>query len=206
MSDRPRSSPEPSDSGTYRRRSVLAGFVAVLGTIAGCTAPPGVPGERQRTPGGQQGTRGPMGPGGQQSPMGPGGQQSPRGPGGTRGTPQFGRAGGPAGWFADVDNFRGVEDRTGQATVTVRVGADGNGGDFAFEPPAIRVTRGTTVVWRWTGLGGAHDVAALDGSFRSRLTADAGFAFEHPFDRVGRFHYYCTPHRSLGMKGVVSVA
>lgn len=107
--------------------------------------------------------------------------------------------------MADVDDFAGVVVRTGTPAVTVRVGTRGNGGYFAFGPPAIRVSSGTTITWEWTGRGGAHDVTALDGGFGSGLTADAGATFGHAFDAPGVYRYYCTPHRSLGMKGVVVV-
>jgi plastocyanin len=48
-----------------------------------------------------------------------------------------------------------VADMTEQSEVTVETGAEGNGGNFAFEPAAIRIDTGTTVVWKWTGQG-AH--------------------------------------------------
>lgn len=108
-------------------------------------------------------------------------------------------------WFANVDNFEAVTDRTDRAAVTVVVGADGNGGAFAYAPPAIRVTSGTPITWEWSGEGGSHDVVAVDGSFASALQADSGATFTHTFERPGVYRYYCTPHRSLGMKGAVLV-
>lgn len=129
----------------------------------------------------------------------------PQGPTSPSGTGQQDGAGSLGQWLADVDNFTGVVDRTGLETVTVQVGAQGNDGYFAFEPPAVRVSRGTTVTWEWTGQGGAHDVVALDGSFASDLTADADASFSHTFDATGTVRYYCSPHRALGMKGTVVV-
>lgn len=96
-------------------------------------------------------------------------------------------------------------DRTGEQAIEVLVGAAGNGGAFAYDPPAIRISAGTRVVWRWTGDGGAHDVVAVDESFRSDLTAEADATFEHTFDGPGRYPYYCTPHWQVGMKGAVVV-
>ena len=107
------------------------------------------------------------------------------------------------GWFDDVPNFEGVEDLTGEDEVTVDVGAGSDG--YLFEPAAIRVSTGTTVVWEWTGEGGAHDVTAEDGTFESELTSDAGATFEHTFDEAGTYEYVCTPHESMGMKGAVVV-
>lgn len=108
-------------------------------------------------------------------------------------------------WFADVGNFDGVVNATGKSTVRVRVGATGNNGPFAFDPPAVRVDPGTTVVWEWTGDGGAHDVAAQNGDFTSPLQDGSGSTFEHAFDAEGISYYVCTPHEALGMKGAIVV-
>ncbi|MEF8863987.1 MAG: halocyanin domain-containing protein, partial [Haloarculaceae archaeon] len=112
------------------------------------------------------------------------------------------------GWFEDVSNFDGTVDRRGQPEVTVEVGAQGNGGAFAFEPAAVRVDPGTTVIWEWTGEGGGHNVVSEEGtdySYESELVSDAGFTFEHTFEQEGISKYFCVPHRSLGMKGAVVV-
>jgi len=110
-----------------------------------------------------------------------------------------------ADWMAGVENYDGVADETGTSDVAVAVGASGNGGNFAFDPPAVRVSTGTTVTWEWTGKGGVHDVVAKDGAFEADLSGAAGHTFEHVFDEDGTYEYYCQPHRSLGMKGVVVV-
>lgn len=109
------------------------------------------------------------------------------------------------GWFSNVGNFESVVDETGSDRVTVVVGAQGNGGAFAFDPPAVRVSTGTTVVWEWTGQGAQHNVAAEGGAFESQLSAEEGFTFEHTFSSAGTDTYACTPHRTLGMKGAVVV-
>jgi halocyanin-like protein len=110
------------------------------------------------------------------------------------------------GWFDDVSNYDGVVDRTGESEVTVAVGAEGNGGNLAFDPAAVRVDPGTTVVWEWTGEGGAHNVVDRDGAFDSGdAVTDAGTVFEHTFGSEGTFLYLCEPHEALGMKGAVVV-
>lgn len=105
-------------------------------------------------------------------------------------------------WFDDVPNFDGTRDFTGYDEVTVSVGTE----DWLrYTPPAIRVDVDTTVRWEWTGRGGGHDVAAEDGSFSSRRSADAGFVYNLTFDDPGVYRYVCTPHRRQGMKGAVDV-
>ncbi|GAB3027916.1 halocyanin domain-containing protein [Natronobiforma cellulositropha] len=106
-------------------------------------------------------------------------------------------------WFDDVDNYDGVEDYTGESEVTVMNGAGGN--NMRYDPPAIVVDEGTTVVWEWTGDGGGHDVTHEDGEFESDMLTNAGDTFEHTFDEAGTYRYYCSPHVTLGQKGVVVV-
>jgi len=106
------------------------------------------------------------------------------------------------GWFDNTDNYDGTVDKRGEESVTITVGAGGNGGEFAFAPAAVQVDPGTTLVWEWSGNGGSHDVAAEDGSFQSELTDESGFTFEHAVEE-GVFEYACTPHKPMGMRGIV---
>jgi halocyanin-like protein len=108
-------------------------------------------------------------------------------------------------YLSNDDTFDGVQDMTGQGSVTVMCGSEGNNGNFAFDPSAIRVDAGTTVTWEWTGQGGQHNVVDEDGAFESDLTAEEGFTFEHTFEESGTTLYYCQPHKTLGMKGAVIV-
>ncbi|GGC48050.1 halocyanin domain-containing protein [Haloferax sulfurifontis] len=108
-------------------------------------------------------------------------------------------------WFENTSNFDGVEAQTGLQRVTVDVGAQANGGAFGFGPAAIRVSKGTTVAWTWTGEGGSHNVVAEDGSFESDLVSAGDHTFEHTFEEAGTYTYACTPHKTLGMKGAVVV-
>ncbi|MBB6646246.1 halocyanin domain-containing protein [Halobellus ruber] len=108
-------------------------------------------------------------------------------------------------YLSDVDNYDGIVDETGASEVTVTVGAEANGGNFGFGPAAIRVSMGTKVVWKWNGLGSTHNVVAEDGSFESKLVAEDGHTFSRTFEEPGTVEYYCTPHKTMGMKGVVVV-
>lgn len=110
-------------------------------------------------------------------------------------------------WLSDVDNYDGtIEDETGQSTESIDVGASGNGGNFAFDPPAMRISTGTTVTWEWTGEGGAHNVVDEDGSFSSGAPQQGSdIEYQRTFDSPGTVRYFCEPHRSLGMKGAIIV-
>ncbi|MDY7080812.1 MAG: halocyanin domain-containing protein [Halobacteria archaeon] len=114
------------------------------------------------------------------------------------------------GWLSNTSNYNGVVDKTGQSEVTVMVGAQGNGGNYAYDPAAIRVSPGTKVVWDWTGKGQAHNVVAAEGAGvqlmeSSNLKSSGSFTYSHTFESAGTYKYFCVPHRSLGMKGVVVV-
>ncbi len=112
------------------------------------------------------------------------------------------------GWLDDVDNYDGTHDYRGEDEVHVDVGAGENG--LRFGPAAILIDPGTTVVWEWTGEGGAHNVVEDDdGVFDSGDAVDeAGEVFEYTFDDAAEgdtFNYVCTPHEAVGMKGAVAI-
>jgi halocyanin-like protein len=111
------------------------------------------------------------------------------------------------GWFDDVSNYDGTADKRGQDTVTITVGAQGNNGAFAFDPPAVMVSPGTEVVWEWNGEGGGHNVVSDgDGPLDSGdPVSEAGTTYSYTFESEGMFKYVCVPHEALGMKGAVVV-
>jgi halocyanin-like protein len=101
-------------------------------------------------------------------------------------------------------NFDGTDDSRGEEEVTVEVGAGDDG--LQFEPPAVWIDPGATVVWEWTGEGGAHNVNSQEGEeFQSDTTEEAGFTFEHTFEEEGINTYVCDPHAGQDMNGGVAV-
>jgi halocyanin-like protein len=119
------------------------------------------------------------------------------GGGGGGGEPDLG------GYLDDANNFEGtVVDETGSDEVNVSVGAGSSG--LAFGPAAVHVDNGATVVWEWTGEGGAHNVVSEDDVFNSGSTQTSG-TYEYTFEEDGIYPYYCVPHRPNGMLGVVVV-
>lgn len=110
-------------------------------------------------------------------------------------------------WLQASSNFEGtIAQRTGVDSTTVTVGAVGNGGHFAFDPPALRVSTGTTVRWRWSKHGSPHNVVFEDTKLSSGpIRTKSGVGFEHEFTSTGIYRYACDPHKSLGMRGVVIV-
>ncbi len=108
-------------------------------------------------------------------------------------------------WFSGTSNYERTVDKRGQDSVTITVGAQGNGGGFAFAPAAVRVDPGTEIVWEWSGEGGQHNVAAEAGEFESELVSEAGHTFSHTVTGTGIRTYACTPHKPMGMRGAIVV-
>ena len=90
-----------------------------------------------------------------------------------------------------------------------------------FTPQTITVERGETIRW-FNDTDESHTVTAEDdapeyfasGDFGSEQEAkddlkdaliDPEEAYEFTFDEPGTYRYYCIPHRSDGMTGVVIV-
>ena len=123
-----------------------------------------------------------------------------------------GASGDYGGWFTgdasggETSNYDGSPvDATGQDSVTVTVGPDGN---FTYDPAAVQVSQGTTVTFEWES--DTHNVVVErqpDGADWAghETLENSGFSFEHTFETPGVYAYYCNPHLSLGMKGVVEV-
>ena len=111
------------------------------------------------------------------------------------------------GWLDDVDNYDGTHDYRGEDEVTVEVGAGETG--LLFAPAAVLIDPGTTVIWEWTGAGGAHNVVADDGTFDSgEAVEEEGTTFEYTFEDASEgdvFNYLCVPHEAVGMKGAVAI-
>ena len=110
--------------------------------------------------------------------------------------------------LSDANNYEGsLEDMTGESEVTIDVGVGSNG--YAFDPAAVRISSGTTVTWEWTGKGGAHNVASVEGSeteFSSGKSVEGeDNEYEQSFDSAGNQLYVCEPHTAQGMKGAIEV-
>jgi plastocyanin len=84
----------------------------------------------------------------------------------------------------------------GVVTITVK--------DFAFEPAAVTVASGTTVVWKFEGdhphtsTSDGGSAMPWDSTFKYR-----GDTYQLTFDRAGTFGYHCRIHPR--MTGVVTV-
>jgi plastocyanin len=81
---------------------------------------------------------------------------------------------------------------------------------LTFTPDSLDVEVGDTVVWHWSA--GTHTVTNGEGAadpnvgtlFDAPLSSAAP-TFSFTFTTAGRVPYFCRPHETLGMKGVVIV-
>lgn len=191
---------DPTNQNGYNRRTVLrsAGIVAFASTaLAGCTE------EGAEDSGGSDEPEGDMADDEAENDEGNGDEGMDEDEGAD--DEENGEADEPdyEGWFDDTENYDGTEDMTGQDEITVAVGAGDDG--LTFDPAAVRVSEGTTVVWEWTGEGGQHNVMHEDGEFESELADEEGFTFEHTVEDGGVYRYLCAPHEAVGMVGAVTV-
>jgi plastocyanin len=101
----------------------------------------------------------------------------------------------------------------GDDGTTVLVGPSG---EHSFLPPSLTVPVGTTVRWFWvsdghtvtSGVGGVSDglfCSPSDSDCSSGNLSNIGTMYQHTFSTAGTYPYFCVPHYSFGMKGVIVV-
>lgn len=112
-------------------------------------------------------------------------------------------------WFDETWGFEGTQNLLNSDKVGLGVGVGPTDGpNHYYSSPAIHVTPGTTVEWKWTGEGGEHSVTAKDEDFESELVdadEDGEYTFSHTFEEAGVHKYACENHRNDGMRGAVVV-
>ena len=86
------------------------------------------------------------------------------------------------------------------ATPALGAGATVKVGDDFFRAKTVRITKGSTVTWRWVG-SDSHNVVFH--GFRSKLQNKG--TYRHRFTKAGTYRYVCRLHEDLGMKGTVVV-
>lgn len=102
----------------------------------------------------------------------------------------------------------------GTAAVAFDLVTDSDGGDVVeihltssnrFDPSSVTISRGTTVRWI-TDTDTFHTITPSGHSEWQRQEMNtSGQTFEHTFDAVGTFDYFCEPHESIGMTGSITV-
>jgi plastocyanin len=80
--------------------------------------------------------------------------------------------------------------------------------EFRFRPESLNVFVGDTVTWVAKGNFPHTTTSGVngkpDGLWDTKHLA-RGKSFSYVFTQPGTYHYFCRPHKGLGMKGVVVV-
>ena len=76
--------------------------------------------------------------------------------------------------------------------------------NFAFAPPTLTVTAGTTVTWKNED-DSPHRIGDKDGTFKS-AALDTDDTFSHTFAKPGEYPYICTIHPYMAGKIIVKPA
>jgi plastocyanin len=105
---------------------------------------------------------------------------------------------------------------SGGASKTVTLNTDGS--DYYFDPIGLLVQSGETVTFEIAG--GSHSATSYHADngyadvtripegasgFDSETMNTQGATFEHTFETVGTYDYFCIPHKTLGMVGRIVV-
>jgi halocyanin-like protein len=110
-------------------------------------------------------------------------------------------------YLDDARGYETTEDLRDQDEVTITVGAGSDG--YSFDPAAIWVSPGTTLIWEWSG-NGSHNVVVSEGPAgfsHEDIVGEEGYTYEYEVteEDAGITNYYCSPHEGQGMKGGVAV-
>ena len=80
---------------------------------------------------------------------------------------------------------------------------DANGNRMVYSQEVLEIAAGSTVKWVPTNKGHNVEIIASpnDMKFKSKNGKEASVTFETP----GIYYYWCTPHKGMGMIGLVVV-
>ena len=80
---------------------------------------------------------------------------------------------------------------------------DANGNRMVYSQEVLEIAAGSTVKWVPTNKGHNVEIIASpnDMKFKSKNGKEASITFETP----GIYYYWCTPHKGMGMIGLVVV-
>ena len=87
---------------------------------------------------------------------------------------------------------------------TVVVSVDST--NLRFTPSSVTSDEGDTVRFFWGGQALPHNAVEVDDTFNSgEPESDVDYSFTFEFGTAGEYDFFCEPHRSVGMEGVVVV-
>lgn len=90
------------------------------------------------------------------------------------------------------------------AEVTIEMlNKDADGNKMVYSQEIARVDVGDTITWVPTTKG--HNVEMIASPNRMKLKSKNGKKIQVTFEEPGIYYYWCTPHKTMGMIGLVVV-
>ena len=80
---------------------------------------------------------------------------------------------------------------------------DSNGNKMVYSQEVVNIDVGDTVTWLPTSKG--HNVEVIAAPNGMKLKSKNGKEVKITFDSPGIYYYWCTPHKGMGMIGLVVV-
>ena len=80
---------------------------------------------------------------------------------------------------------------------------DSNGNKMVYSQEVVNIDVGDTVTWLPTSKG--HNVEMIASPNGMKLKSKNGKEVKITFDSSGIYYYWCTPHKGMGMIGLVVV-
>ena len=80
---------------------------------------------------------------------------------------------------------------------------DSNGNKMVYSQEVVNIDVGDTVTWLPTSKG--HNVEMIASPNGMKLKSKNGKEVKITFDSPGIYYYWCTPHKGMGMIGLVVV-
>ena len=90
------------------------------------------------------------------------------------------------------------------ADVTIEMlNKDANGNKMVFSQEVVKIKVGDTITWLPTTKG--HNVEMISSPNKMKFKSKNGKEAKITFDTPGIYYYLCTPHKGMGMIGLVVV-
>ena len=78
--------------------------------------------------------------------------------------------------------------------------------NLRFNPESITINEGDSVNFLWSGELLPHNSVEENGVFDSGdAERDVDYTYTFDFDQAGTYNFFCEPHQSVGMKGLITV-
>jgi len=78
--------------------------------------------------------------------------------------------------------------------------------NLRFNPESITINEGDSINFLWSGELLPHNSVEENGVFDSGdAERDVDYTYTFDFDQAGTYNFFCEPHQSVGMKGLITV-